>query len=208
MRESIDSAAYFLILIIALFTSSALILSIDLAYSAAIENSTFDYLLEPESTTRGDVWAVTNTSDHMLFVAAEVTENTYALDNEDMAIMAWNILNKRGERVTLVYGNLSANGESVLRCNRLWVASDTTGISIDGGQIYTDRQHREGYRVSSPDKYELLKDAVDDLREAETTYADALNTYNAVQTTEAYNDVVRAQIVYSVSNERVVNLVK
>lgn len=176
------------------------------SHAAAGENTVSPVL---DSTNPYDiVWDSLTVADKMQWAATEVQADSYEHSTEDMAIAAWNKLNKKGVPAVLVYGNLSMRGESIMKCNRLWVAVDTAGVSVDTGVVFNDTAHREGYRISSPAKYHEIETALDDTKKAETAYLNAVNTYNTELTDSSHEYVKRTQLAYEMANERLVNLVR
>lgn len=134
--------------------------------------------------------------------ASSTLNDSFIKDNEFAAISVWNKLNKKGISCTLLVGNLSLSNESITQCNSIWVV--TEDVAIDGGIIYTDPQHMEGYSISSPLKYAELKDALDDYYEAKTRYFSSVIVYNSLPTEATKNNVDSAKSEYINANKNLI----
>lgn len=140
----------------------------------------------------------------LCYQAAYSTLNeSYITDPEFAAASVWHKLMNQGIACTLLVGNLSISNESITQCNSIWVV--VGGLAIDGGGIYTDPQHQEGYSVTSPQQYRELMDAIDDYQEAKSRYISTVDISNTLLTQAAKDNSEAAKAEYIAANNRLIS---
>lgn len=155
------------------------------------------------SNTAVPLFYIPSKTDLCYQAAYSTFNESYIEDPEFAAVSVWHKLMKQGIACTLLVGNLSISDESITESDSIWVV--VGDLAIDGGEVYTDPQHQEGYSVSSPQHYGELMDAIDDYKEAKARYISAVDTYNTLLTQAAKDNSEAAKAEYIAANNRLIS---